>query len=118
MSIQTYIIRPEHLNHGGNLFGGQMLLWADEVAFITATLAFPHCEFVTKALEATDFKTPAANGHIVEVRGEIIGTGVTSCNVLVSARNLTVHEDVFSTHFIMVNVIDGRKQPIGNARTP
>jgi acyl-CoA hydrolase len=112
MSTHTYIIRPEYLNHGGNLFGGQMLSWADEVAYITATLKFPQCEFVTKALEATDFKTPAANGHIIKITGEVIETGVSSCKVLVSATNLTVHQDVFSTHFIMVNVIDGKKAPI------
>ena len=118
MSTHTYIIRPEYLNHGGNLFGGQMLSWADEVAYITATLKYPRCEFVTKALEATDFKTPAANGHIIEVTGEVIETGVTSCKVLVSAKNLTVHHDVFSTHFVLVNVIDGKKTPIlGGARS-
>lgn len=117
MSTHTYIIRPEHLNHGGNLFGGQMLSWADEVAYITATLKHPQCEFVTKALEATDFKTPAALGHIIEITGEIIETGVSSCKVLVSAKNLTVHGDVFSTHFVMVNVIGGRKAPISGAAT-
>ena len=62
---QHYIIRPEHLNHGGNLFGGQMLSWADEVAYLTAMLEYPRCQFVTKALEATDFKTPACNGNII-----------------------------------------------------
>ena len=112
MVTQHYIIRPEHLNHGGNLFGGQMLSWADEVAYLTAMLEYPHCQFVTKALEATDFKTPACGGNIIEVTGTVIETGNSSCKVLVSVRNVTTGHDVFSTHFIMVNVVGGQKKPI------
>ena len=38
---KTLLIRPEYLNHGGTLFGGYMMLWADEMAYNAASLTFP-----------------------------------------------------------------------------
>jgi acyl-CoA hydrolase len=32
------LIRPEHLNQFGYLFGGYMLMWVDEVSWITASV--------------------------------------------------------------------------------
>jgi acyl-CoA hydrolase len=112
---QHYLIRPEQLNHAGNLFGGQILSWADETAYLTAVTEYPCCNFVTRALEATDFKAPAANGDIVEMSGKVVSTGETSCRVLVAAYNRTTGKDMFSTCFVMVNVTNGQKSPIKQA---
>ena len=46
-------------------FGGTLLGWMDEVAFITAT-RFGRCPFVTVSLERTEFKHPIPSGMIVE----------------------------------------------------
>jgi acyl-CoA hydrolase len=116
--IQHYLIRPESLNHAGNLFGGRLLSWADETAYMTAIQAYPNCEFVTRALEATDFKSPAVNGDLVELTGKIVETGETSCKVSISARNVTTGKEMFSTDFIMVNVINGHKEPIPKGSRP
>jgi len=35
-SEQTFIIRPQHMNAQGRLFGGQLLMWIDEVAGVAA----------------------------------------------------------------------------------
>jgi acyl-CoA hydrolase len=35
--MQTFTtVRPEHLNYHGFLFGGQLLLWVDEFAWMAA----------------------------------------------------------------------------------
>ena len=33
---QTYLMRPNYLNCYGNLFGGQLMGWIDEIASIVA----------------------------------------------------------------------------------
>ena len=111
---QHYLIRPQHLNHNHVLFGGQILYFADEVAFITATLKYPNCRFVTKALEATEFNSPVSDGDILAITGEVISVGRTSCRVRITAQNQTSKNPVFSTDFVMVNVIAGQKTPISN----
>ena len=35
---KTPLIRPEHLNHRGTVFGGCMMKWADDMAFNAAPL--------------------------------------------------------------------------------
>ncbi|RYD82356.1 MAG: hypothetical protein EOP84_09515, partial [Verrucomicrobiaceae bacterium] len=45
------LVRPQDLNHAGTLFGGAMMAFADEMAFIAATLTYPGCTFVTKVFK-------------------------------------------------------------------
>jgi acyl-CoA hydrolase len=103
------VIRPEHLNHRGHLFGGLMMSWADEQVYITAALAYPKANFVTRLFKEFNFHTPAELGNIIEIQSEVIHTGTTSCTVRVSALNLTLNREVFSTEAVMVNVQDGKK---------
>ena len=106
------VIRPEHLNHRGHLFGGLMMSWADEQVYITATLAYPKANFVTRLFKEFNFHTPAELGNIIEIQSEVVHTGTTSCVVRVAAKNLTLGREVFSTEAVMVNVQDGKKAPL------
>ena len=36
---QVYRLRPEHLNGGGRLFGGQLMAWIDEAAGLAVLIA-------------------------------------------------------------------------------
>jgi acyl-CoA hydrolase len=64
--LNTYtIVRPEHLNHHGYLFGGQLLKWVDENAWLTAARDFPGYVLVTRAMDRIDFATRVANGSIL-----------------------------------------------------
>ena len=36
LTEHTYLMRPKYLNGYGNLFGGQLMSWIDEVASIVA----------------------------------------------------------------------------------
>ena len=57
---------PEHLNHYGHIFGGNLLKWADEYAWIAASLDYPDCEFVTVGIEHVHFKSNVKEGSILE----------------------------------------------------
>ena len=52
---QTYLMRPNYLDCYGNLFGGQLMGWIDEIASI---VAMRHCEadITTAAIDNLNFK--------------------------------------------------------------
>ena len=45
------LVLPEHLNHYGFLFGGHLLKWVDEFAYIAATIEYPGYNFVTIGMD-------------------------------------------------------------------
>ena len=57
------IVRKEHLNHYGYLFGGMLLCWVDEFAWIFASLDFPGCPLVTVGMDQVVFKERVVNGY-------------------------------------------------------
>lgn len=59
------IVRFEHLNQHENLFGGQMLSWVDEFAWLTAARDFPGFRFVTRAMDRISFEKAVPNGSIL-----------------------------------------------------
>ncbi len=109
---KTLLIRPEFLNHSGTLFGGNMMKWADEMAYNAATLLFPNATFVTKLFGQFDFTTPVLQGHIIKIFSQVESRSTTSCKVLVWSINATTGADVFSTFAVMVNVRDNQKVPL------
>jgi acyl-CoA hydrolase len=113
---KTLLIRPEFLNHGGTLFGGYMMQWADDMAYNAASLAYPAASFVTKLFGQFDFKSPVRGGDIIKIYSEVESVGTTSCKIRVWAINARTHADVFRTFAVMVNVRDGNKVPLQPVR--
>ncbi len=72
------LILPEHLNHDGFLFGGNMLKWIDEFAYITANQEFPGNRFVTIALDNVAFHHPVTGGEIIKFEVGLHQLGKTS----------------------------------------
>lgn len=112
---KTLLIRPEFLNHGGTVFGGYMMQWADDMAYNAASLAFPSANFVTKLFGQFDFKSPGRAGDILKIFSQVQGAGTTSCTINVWAVNARNLAEVFRTHAVMVNIKDGRKAPLESA---
>ena len=52
------LVLREHLNDQGNLFGGYLLKWIDEFAYITVNIEFPNHQFVTIVMDKVEFKHP------------------------------------------------------------
>lgn len=82
------VVAPGTTNNHDTLFGGILLAWMDEIAFITAT-RFARCPFVTVSIDRTDFKHPIPSAHIVELVARVEHLGRTSVKVRV---------DVFVEH--------------------
>ncbi|MFM1767677.1 MAG: hypothetical protein RJA22_206 [Verrucomicrobiota bacterium] len=111
------LVRPEFLNHGGTLFGGYLMQWADDMAYIAASLAYPGADFVTKLFGPFDFRSPARAGDILRILSQVEAPGRTSCRVPVWAMNARSGQEIFRTFAVMVNVRDGRKAALP-ARVP
>jgi len=110
---KTVLIRPEHLNHVGTLFGGWMMLWADDMAYNAASLAFPSAHFVTRRFEPFDFTAPAGKGDIIKVFSQVVHVGNTSCIAAVRGIKAVNGQPIFATRSVMVNVgSDGGKQSL------
>jgi len=111
------LVLPEHMNDQGSLFGGYLLKWLDEFAYITANLEFPGNRFVTIALNNVEFKHPILCGQILRFAISRVRLGVTSVEYLVEVfgeKSAGAGEQVlFATDITFVNVTDkGAKQPI------
>lgn len=111
------LVLPEHLNHYGFLFGGYLLHWIDEVAYITATIEFPGNEFVTIAMDHVVFKKSINNGEVLRFTVEQTKVGTTSVQYQIKVYGQTRKEaadvELFTTSMTFVSVDkDGNKQPL------
>jgi len=77
----SMIVRHEHLNQYGNLFGGSVLAVIDELAFIACSRTYPGRNFVTRAIQNAEFHAPAHLGDLLEFNFGIERVGRTSVQV-------------------------------------
>lgn len=95
------LVRSEHLSHHGYLFGGCMLKWVDEYAWLAATREYPGYTLVTVAMNNIAFEHPVLNGSILRfnvVRERQGTTSVTyAVNVYADAPGATCEKHVFVT---------------------
>ena len=101
------LVLPEHLNHFGYLFGGNMLKWVDEFAWIAASLDYPGSNFVTVGMDKVEFRKSVRQGTILKFITEKTKQGTTSVQyrVHVFRRNSRKDEDlIFSTNVTFVKM--------------
>ncbi|MHC4480082.1 MAG: acyl-CoA thioesterase [Planctomycetota bacterium] len=102
------LVRQEHLNQYGSLFGGRVLAVIDEMAFIACTRTFPGRNFVTRAVLDAEFSAPAHLGDTLEFNFGIERLGETSVQVgvemLIYPRDGGEGADSFDGTVVMVSV--------------
>lgn len=115
------LVRTEHLNQYGLLFGGQLLSWVDEAAGTAARLGFPGCEFVTAGMDEVAFRRAVGLGSILALETREVRRGTTSVSWKVSVavaadpapgrgNGARRGETVFTTVVTLVRIdADGRK---------
>ena len=108
------IVRTEHLNQHGHLFGGQMLLWIDEFCWIAAAIDFPTKKLVTRAMGETSFNRGIPNGSILRVDTKQKHIGCTSatysCDVYIIDDKEENKKPVFSTTITFTAVDENGKK--------
>lgn len=117
------LVLPEHLNHYGFLFGGYLLKFVDEIAWIASSLDYPGYNFVTIGMDKVEFRKSVRQGTILRFNSSKMHIGNTSVTYLVEvfcdnpATGDQEHREpdsVFSTSVTLVRVDEnGDKQKIG-----
>ena len=111
------LVRPEHMNHYGFLFGGYLLQWIDEIAYITAAVEFPEHRFVTVAMDNVEFRERIQIGEVLRLCVERTHVGTTSVRYRIQAFG-TVYgtsgdTPFFETGIAFVSVDEGgQKTPV------
>ncbi len=86
-TIISHLIRPEDLQHHGTLFAGRMAEWFVETCFIAACrLTGKPQDIVCVQIHGMNFRKPATNGDIIEIRSKI---------AYLSHTSITVHGQAF-----------------------
>ena len=110
------LVMPQHLNHYGFLFGGDLLKWVDEYAYIAATVEYSDSNFVTIGMDKVEFRKSVRQGTILIFIVEKIKEGITSVQYLVHVyRGKKKERDslIFSTTVTLVRIDkNGRKTPL------
>lgn len=116
--MQNYqLVLTEHLNHYGYLFGGALLKWVDESAYICARLEHLGKSFVTVGMDKVSYKKRVELGSILLFNVEKEKTGRTSVTYRVAVSVASPQQDdnmeIFSTLVTFVCLDkDGNKCPI------
>ncbi|MGF7011478.1 acyl-CoA hydrolase [Lachnospiraceae bacterium PF1-22] len=78
------IVRPNHLNGSGRLFGGTLMQWIDEVAGIVG-MKHTRGNVITASVDHLDFLNPAHENDVIVMIGKGTYTGNTSMEVKVDS---------------------------------
>ncbi len=117
-TVETFcLVRPEHLNHHGYLFGGQLLKWSDEFAWMAASKDYPGRVLVTRAMHSLEFKQRVVNGAILRFNITRQKIGYTSVTYLIQVHadepSSSMEKEVFSTSITFVSVDErGKKRKL------
>ena len=111
------LVLPGHMNDQGSLFGGYLLKWLDEFAYITASMEFPGHRFVTIALNNVEFKHPIKSGQILKFAVSRVRLGPSSVEYLLEVFGEKLRDEeekvLFATNVTFVNVSEtGEKKKI------
>lgn len=113
-TLMVDMVFPEQANHHGTLFGGAALSMMDKLAFLVATRATRR-PMVTACSGQIDFRSPVAQGRLVELAGEVVRRGTRSVDVEVRviAEDLATGErhDSLGGRFTLVAVGGERARP-------
>lgn len=108
------MIQPTHANTHGNVHGGNVLKWMDEVGAMAA-MRFAGESVVTARMEQVNFRRPIPVGDTALVESYVYATGETSMRV----RSRTYREDPYTgeteltteSHLVYV-AVDEEQTPV------
>ncbi len=116
--VENYkLVLRGDLNQNGYLYGGNLLKWVDEYAWIAATIDYPNFNFVTIAMDNVVFKKSVREGSILRFDITKSRTGNTSVQYNVNVFQIVIgdtgEDPVFSTQITFVRINEnGEKMSI------
>jgi acyl-CoA hydrolase len=82
LAVTTKVVLPNDTNQLGNLFGGQLLAWLDEIAAVSA---HRHCRrvVVTASINNVAFKNPIQLADIVTLEAKVSRAFTSSMEIYI-----------------------------------
>lgn len=113
LTEQTYLMRPKYLNGYGNLFGGQLMGWIDEVASIVA-MRHSESDITTAAIDNLNFKQGATVDDVIVLRGRVTHVGHTSMEVRVDTYVEDRHgmRKMINRAYVVMVAVDEYHKPV------
>ncbi|MFO8001429.1 MAG: hotdog domain-containing protein [Marinilabilia sp.] len=109
---QCRMVFPGTLNANGTLFGGEMMKWMDEVAFITATRATRQRIF-TARVDQIEFIAPIEENSIIEIIGSVRGASPVKLEVEVllyaESQHMNTRHKAARAVFVMTALNENNK---------
>ena len=108
-----HLVRPNHLNAAGRLFGGILMQWIDEVAAIVAKR---HCNgnVTTASVDNLTFLQGAYLDDLVVIKGKMTWVGNSSMEICVDSyveNPQGERKRINNAHFMMV-ALDANDNPV------
>lgn len=112
----SFLAQTTDANYHGNVHGGKVMKWIDEVAYALA-VRYSRKNCVTKFVDDIEFSEAIHIGDLVYLTAKLIKTGTTSMriHVEVSSENLIEQEKKENCACDIVFVAidqNGKKQPL------
>ena len=99
------MIAHKDLNSNGTLFGGRVLDWIDEEAYIYCSCQLNNDRVVTRKMSGIDFLSSAVRGDIIEIGMETVKFGKTSITIRCDVRNKRSGKTITSVdEIVFVNI--------------
>lgn len=111
------MVAAKDLNATGSLFGGQMLAWIDEEAYIFASSELETPAVVTRSMSEIHFLASARQGDIVEIGTAAVAFGRTSITVECDVRNLRTQQSITRVERIVLVRVDGDGKPVPHGKS-
>ena len=77
----TQMILPQHANSIGIAFGGQVMRWMEQCAFIAASRVCRGGHLLTAAMDSISFLSPTRVGDMMFVEGQVSGAAAVAAVV-------------------------------------
>ena len=103
---QVYMIRSQHINGYGRLFGGYLMQWIDELSVVVSK-RHCGCEVTTAAIDNINFKAGAFAGDMVVLVGRLTYVGKSSMEIRVDAYvedNNGIRRSINRAYVVMVAI--------------
>lgn len=112
------MVAAKDLNSNGGLFGGRVLEWIDEEAFIYAACQLESTSVVTRSISDVHFLAGARQGDIVEIGTEVVEFGRTSISIECEVRNRRTRQSITKVDRLVFVRVDGEGEPKAHGITP
>lgn len=111
----TQMVLPQHANSIGITFGGQVMRWMEQCAFIAASRVARGGFLLTAAMDSISFLNPTRVGDTVYVEGQVTAIFGSSVEVMISLWGETPDVGVMfhcGDAYATVVSVDRRKKPV------